>query len=234
MKSNPEAPKEPTGLRKLLNNLLCAISLLLGLLSLLDGIWYMVSPRHVGCFDMAGETLVIALPLSIGAVAFGLKSRFKLGYRTGYAGLILVFLSLVIPPFNPGRGFLSSQASALGSLRTLNTAEIMYCSTYPNGYSPSLSSLGPPPDGTEPSAKAAGLIDSTLAGTENSSEKSGYRFVYSPGPSDSQGRIASYSITASPIQPGDFKLKYFYTDQTGVIHFNATRTAGAADSPLQD
>ena len=56
------------------------------------------------------------------------------------------------------RGF-----TPVGSMRTINTAEITYASTYNSGYSRSLSALGSPAAGSEPSALAAGLIDSVLA-----------------------------------------------------------------------
>jgi hypothetical protein len=142
-----------------------------------------------------------------------------------------VFLAMVVGvywlegTFNRYGG--AYQASAVGSLRTLNTAEITYSSTYNQGFSASLADLAPGTAAT-PTAEAAGLIDSVLA----SGEKSGYRFVYSAGPRDANGRIDTYTITASPIKPGATETNYYYTDQTGVIRQNSTGPASATDSPL--
>ncbi len=118
------------------------------------------------------------------------------------------------------------------SVWTINTSEITYAATYDFGSSPTLSCLGPPPEGASPSARAADLIDSPLGGTGNTSEKYGYRFVYSPGPREEKGRINSYSITASPIKPGAASAKFLCTDQTRVMRVNATGPAGPTDAPL--
>jgi hypothetical protein len=120
------------------------------------------------------------------------------------------------------------QASAVGSLRMINTAEITYASTYPTGFSSTLAVLAPPPGGAGPTPQAAGLIDSILA----SGEKNGYRFVYLPGPRDEKGSINSYTVTASPIKPGVTGTNYYYTDQSGVIRQNATAPATKDDMPL--
>lgn len=134
-------------------------------------------------------------------------------------GVFLVQALLNPPPPN--------QAAAVGALRTLNTAEITYSSTYTTGFSPSLAALAPSATGgANPTAEAAGLIDSMLA----SGEKSGYRFVYSPGPRNEKGEITTYTITASPIKPGTGN--FYYTDQSGVIRQNSTQPAAASDSPL--
>jgi hypothetical protein len=56
----------------------------------------------------------------------------------------------------------ANEASAVGSLRTLNTAAAVYLSSYGH-YPSSLRSFGPPKNG-KPSEEAADLIDSALAG----------------------------------------------------------------------
>jgi hypothetical protein len=121
-----------------------------------------------------------------------------------------------------------SPADALWSIMA---AEKTFYSRYSKGFSPSLAALGGlPPAGTlwAPTAEAAGLIDSDLA----RGEKSGYRFVYSPGPRNDKGEITTYAITASPIKIKPETANYYYTDQTGVIRQNSTQPATASDSPL--
>lgn len=124
---------------------------------------------------------------------------------------------------NNGSG-VAPQASPVGSLRTINTAEVTYSSTYTTGSSATLANL----DGTaSPStAESAGLIDSILA----SGVKSNYRFVYTPGPKE-KGQITTYTITASPVQ-GPGNGNFYFSDQTGVIRMNPSRPANATDSPL--
>ncbi len=231
MASQNQTSEKPTRRGKFVSDISAGLSILLAVLGLLAGTAAMLTTRRWGdCFNSSGIALGLCLFCALGAIVLGHWSKFKPGYWSGYACLIPLLLTPVVaalkPPANP------NQASAVGSLRTINTTEITYASTYTSYYSPSLSCLGPPTAGADPTAIAAGLIDSILAGTGNTSEKSGYRFVYQPGARDAKGRITSYSITASPIQPGVTGTNYYYTDQTGVIRQNPTAPASAADSPL--
>jgi beta-lactamase regulating signal transducer with metallopeptidase domain len=122
----------------------------------------------------------------------------------------------------------SDQASAVGSLRSINTAERYYSRHYPLGFSPTLGSVGVPPKGVQPSASAAGLLDNSLtSGTRN-----GYIFTYTAGPKDSSGKITTYSVTARPItwKKG---VRSFFTDQTGLIRWtDKNRAPRATDAPI--
>ena len=139
--------------------------------------------------------------------------------------IILIIAAIAIPNLLRSR-IAANQASAVGSLRTLNTAEITYSSTYNSGFSATLSYLQPTTAAT-PASTAAGLIDSVLA----SGSKSGYSFTYSSAATDSAGRIDNYSITAVPINTST-GTNYYFTDQSGVIRQNSTTTAGSTDSPI--
>jgi prepilin-type N-terminal cleavage/methylation domain-containing protein len=140
--------------------------------------------------------------------------------------IILIIAAIAIPNLLRSR-IAANQASAVGSLRALNTAEITYSSTYGSGFSLTMSYLVPDPSGTNPTSTAAGLIDSVLG----SGSKSGYSFTYSPGASDASGRINAYIINASPITSST-GTNYYFTDQSGVIRQNSTTTAQATDSPI--
>ncbi len=145
--------------------------------------------------------------------------------------IILIIAAIAIPNLLRSR-IAANQASAVGSLRTINTAEITYASTYNSGYSAALSYLGPPATATDtPAVTSAGLVDSVLAGAANSSVKSGYGFNYVPAAAQ-QGRIDTYGVTASPTTPGTTGSNFYFTDQSGVIRQNTTGTASAADSPI--
>ena len=139
--------------------------------------------------------------------------------------IILIIAAIAIPNLLRSR-IAANQASAVGSLRTMNTAEITYASTYNAGYSTDLTSLGP---GTTavPTASAAGLIDSVLAG----GVKSGYSFIYTQGPTVG-GRIDTYEINANPVTAGTTGTNFYFTDHSGVIRQNSAAAASATDSPL--
>jgi prepilin-type N-terminal cleavage/methylation domain-containing protein len=141
--------------------------------------------------------------------------------------IILIIAAIAVPNLLRSR-VAANQASAVGSLHTLNSAETTYSSIFNVGFSVDMASLGPAENaGANPTSTAAGLIDSVLA----AGSKSGYSFIYSPGDSDSAGRIDSYSFTAIPISSST-GTNYYYTDESGVIRQNSTTTAAATDSPI--
>jgi hypothetical protein len=113
------------------------------------------------------------------------------------------------------------EASAVGSLRTINVAQTEYARSHPDrGFASSLAELGP---GT------GDLIDSVLA----SGKKSSYVFILTAAPPDSQGRIVRYNVMASPQHYGRNIRHNFLTDESGVIRFTTeNRAATAQDPPL--
>jgi type IV pilus assembly protein PilA len=137
--------------------------------------------------------------------------------------VILIIAAIAIPSLLHAR-MSANEASAVGSLRTLDTACQNYASTYGIGFPASLANLGP---AASPSSSAADLLDSTLA----TGSKSGYVFTYSAAAAVN-GSISSYSITADPAIRGNTGQRGFYTDQTFVVHANATTTATASDPPI--
>jgi prepilin-type N-terminal cleavage/methylation domain-containing protein len=140
--------------------------------------------------------------------------------------IILIIAAIAIPNLLRSR-IAANQASAVGSLRTINTSEITYASTFNTGFSPTLPALGPGAAGAPPTAALAGLLDSVLAG----GSKSGYQFAYTAGTPDTSGRINTYAVTADPISTSTGTNHYF-TDESGVIRQNTTGAASATDSPL--
>ncbi|HXN96919.1 MAG TPA: type II secretion system protein [Candidatus Acidoferrales bacterium] len=129
--------------------------------------------------------------------------------------IILIISAMAIPNFLRSR-LRANEASAVASLRMINTAAITYSITYPDmGFPAQLSSLGgASPCATATSAQAC-LIDDTLAqGT-----KSGYLFVLT-----GDGAVPSFSfiITGTPQAVGSTGQLMYCTDQTGVIHYDPT------------
>jgi prepilin-type N-terminal cleavage/methylation domain-containing protein len=135
--------------------------------------------------------------------------------------IILIIAAIAIPNLLRSR-IAANEASAVSSLRTLNTACITFNSTY-GQYPNALTDLQGPTSGN-PSSTSADLVDQVLA----SGTKSGYNFTFSPGTNN-----ASYSITAAPITINQTGLREFFTDQSGVIRFNVGVAADASSTPLQ-
>jgi type IV pilus assembly protein PilA len=144
--------------------------------------------------------------------------------------IILIIAAIAIPNLLRSR-IAANEASAVGSLRTLNTAEITYNTTYPNvGFACTLGALGGSGSGTATST-AAGLIDANLA----SGVKSGYSFSFlnasgctgtTPAP--------TYSTYASPVTAGTTGQRYFCSDSSGVIQYGTgvISTCGTSTNPI--
>jgi len=138
--------------------------------------------------------------------------------------IILIIAAIAIPNLLRSR-MAANEASAVGSLRTINTACVTYSTTYGIGFPSSLASLG---TSGAVSSTSAQLIDNVLA----AGAKSGYTFTFTAG-ALAGGVIPTYSVTAAPITPGQTGQRYFFTDQSGVIRFNVSAAATVSDSPLQ-
>jgi prepilin-type N-terminal cleavage/methylation domain-containing protein len=134
--------------------------------------------------------------------------------------IILIIAAIAIPNLLRSR-IAANEASAVGSIRTINTSEVTYASTYPNVGFADLTQLG----GAGGSATGAGLLDAVLA----SAVKSGYVFAVAT----SGGTPATiYTVTGDP-QNSQTGQRHFFSDQSGVIRYNVSQAASATDSPLQ-
>jgi hypothetical protein len=126
------------------------------------------------------------------------------------------------------KGLGEEEATAVGCLRTIHTAEVVYAATYKSGYSPTLAALGVKPGWKNPTPEAAGLIDEELT----AGKKDGYMFAYRPGKPE-KGLISTYTVTARPIERRK-GLRSFFSDQTGVIRWTAeSRPATARDPKIE-
>jgi type IV pilus assembly protein PilA len=129
--------------------------------------------------------------------------------------IILIIAAIAIPNLLKSK-MAANESSAVGSVRTINTAEITYQVGCPNlGYTTLafLNTGNGCPSGV-------GIIDATLGG----GIKSGYKMAATPG-----GLVGTVSTTyvdsATPQTVGTTGQRMFCSDQTGVIFFDP---AGAA------
>ena len=148
--------------------------------------------------------------------------------------IILIIAAIAIPNLMRSR-MAANEASAMSSLRTINTAEVTYSTIYGTGYAP-LASLG----GGTPCVAAAAtacLIDAFLT----AGSKSGYT-ITSSAPA-ALGTVAAPNVTfetgAQPNAAGLSGLRTFCSDQSGVLRGNpaggappAACAAAAAFVPL--
>ena len=130
--------------------------------------------------------------------------------------IILIIAAIAIPNLLRAR-MAANESSAVSAVRTLNTGEVTYYSTYPtDGYASTLVELGPSAaNPCAPASANACLIDSVLA----SGTKSGYNFTVG-GTSGTPAVV--YTSQAAPVVVGQSGQRYFCSDQSGVIEYNLT------------
>jgi type IV pilus assembly protein PilA len=144
--------------------------------------------------------------------------------------IILIIAAVAVPNLLRSR-MSANEASAVASMRTVLTSEIVYTSLYTVGYSvdlPSLSDGGAvanciPP--ALPSASSACLLDSLVA----SGTKNGYIFAYVP--TNSGATNSSFKLNADPANSGAGQ-RHFFTDQSNVLRVNIAVAASPSDPAL--
>jgi type IV pilus assembly protein PilA len=139
--------------------------------------------------------------------------------------IILIIAAIAIPNLMRSR-MAANEASAAGSLRTINTAEVTFSTTYGIGYGP-LASLSTPAGAcAAPTAAQACLIDPVLSG----GAKSGYNIAVSAPAAN--GTVAApavvYETNAKPIAAGQSGQRAFCSDQSGVIRADPANGAAPA------
>jgi type IV pilus assembly protein PilA len=136
--------------------------------------------------------------------------------------IILIIAAIAIPNLLRAR-IAANESAAASGVRTINTGEISYASTYPTkGYSATLVALGP---GTPtaacpapPTSLASCVIDGVLAG----GIKQGYTYTYS-------GVVGTpavtYVIASVPTQANQSGVRVFCSFEDAVIRFRASGVA---------
>jgi len=132
---------------------------------------------------------------------------------------ILIIAAIAIPNLIRSK-MAANEASAVASLRTINTGEVTYNTTYPSSFA-ALSSLGPGAAtcGTPASANAC-LIDNLLASaTTTAKAKSGYVFLVT-------ATASTYTSEAEPAVAGSTGTRGFCSDQNLVLFYIQTGSSG--------
>jgi prepilin-type N-terminal cleavage/methylation domain-containing protein len=139
--------------------------------------------------------------------------------------IILIIAAIAIPNLLRSR-MAANEASAVGSVRTINTAEVTFSTTYPAIGFANLSALGGSAATCTGAATstAACLIDSTLA----AGTKSGYTFAATAA---GTAPSVQYTATGVPVVIGQSGQRGFFSDQSGVIRYTSDGTAPTNASP---
>jgi len=152
-----------------------------------------------------------------------------LGYLSAaFIPIVLIIAAIAIPNLLRAK-MAANEASAVGSLRTIVTADITYSGRYGHGFATSLRALGPSAGGIA-SENGAGSLDAALA----VGRKYGYSFSYEASSRQTGGVLDTLRVNADPVTPDTTGVRHFYVDQTGVIRYQEDGPAMNTALPLNE
>jgi type IV pilus assembly protein PilA len=141
--------------------------------------------------------------------------------------IILIIAAIAIPNLLRAR-IAANESSAVSSVRTVNTAQVSFLTTYQQvGYAASMLALGPPAatgcSGVTPTSTAACLIDWVLANaTAAATPKSGYYFAET---AFAAVPWTQYVTGAAPSAANQTGVRGFCSNEEGVIRYIAVAPA---------
>ena len=135
--------------------------------------------------------------------------------------IILIIAAIAIPNLLRAR-IAANESSAVGSIRTLVTANVTYQSTWGTGFAAGLANLG----GASPCHRDCGrcLLDRPGLGGGN---KSGYS-IFDIGGAAVAGVVPTFVVYADPQTVGQTGQRAFCSDESGVVRFDVTGTMAPA------
>ncbi len=143
--------------------------------------------------------------------------------------IILIIAAIAIPSLLKSR-ISANEASAVSSLRSINTAQVTYNVSYPNiGFADNLAKLGMPSGSGAVSPTSAGLLDWVLGCPSQPCAKSGYEFAITGAVGNP---VITYTLTAVPSAPGQTGVRGFCSDQMTHVSYDPVGGTNCA-TPLQ-
>ena len=184
--------------------------------------------------DMLHSVAKAAQPRGPGRGTFVRGSPMRNTKQSGFSliellivvAIILIIAAIALPNLMVAR-MSANEASAVQSLRTIQSAETAYAITYQTvGFSANLADLsGASNSACSASSTQACLIDAILA----SGSKNGYTITWL---GDGRTPSVSYNINADPFVRGSSGRRSFFTNYPGVIRYNDTAAATASDPTI--
>jgi type IV pilus assembly protein PilA len=143
--------------------------------------------------------------------------------------IILIIAAIAIPNLLRSK-IAANESSAVGSVRTINTAEVTYSSSWGTGYALTINNLGGTAAVCTAGATAgnACLIDELLS--VNPSTKSGYTFA-AVGGNMVNNVYNTFEVNATPATVQVTGVRAFCSDQSGVIRFVSPGAAAIGTGP---
>jgi prepilin-type N-terminal cleavage/methylation domain-containing protein len=141
--------------------------------------------------------------------------------------IILVIAAIGIPNLMRAR-MSANESAAAQDIRTINTAEMSYATTYPQTGFTALPALGGPQPCT-PSPTSGCFLDNVLATNGGGQGKDGYSFtVNSPS-------LSGYASLGNALSINGTGTRSFCSDGTGIIYYlaGANGCTPATATPLQ-
>ncbi len=136
--------------------------------------------------------------------------------------IIAIIAAIAIPNLLRSR-MTANESSAIGTLRTISSAEAQFQSAaiaaWPSG-------MGQYGTMAQLSAPVPPFVDAAVGG----GQKQGYSFVAVPTGVDG---ASLYTCNANPLVVGSSGNRFFFVDQSGVITFDPAGAADATDNPVQ-
>lgn len=138
--------------------------------------------------------------------------------------IILIIAAIAVPNLLRSR-MAANEASAVGTIRTVNTAQVTYSTTYPATGFTALAALGGASPCT-PGPNTACIVDPAVSSGANT--KSGYVFASAPvGAAPS----TAFTVNGDPQTFGTSGMRHFFSDQSFVIRYNTADAKADATMP---
>ena len=155
--------------------------------------------------------------------------------------IIGIIAAIAVPGLLRAR-MAGNEASAIGSVRAVNSAQLSYSTSCAQGFAASMVELATPPSTggqpfISPDLKAANGAMAT---------KSGYQLTYTPGTAiaNASGSCTAagntgpvpvdiYAYSADPISPNSSGVRYFGTDEQQTIYQDLTGTISFGAVPTR-
>jgi type IV pilus assembly protein PilA len=148
--------------------------------------------------------------------------------------IILIIAAIAIPNLLRAR-MAANESSAVASIRTVNTAEITYNSTYPTvGFATALSNLGGALGAAcTPATTSACLIDSVLAhnGNPAASGKSGYSFKTGTGTVSGSVNVG-YTVVGVPLTINQTGIRAFCAEEDAVVRVDPAGVCSTSEATI--